>query len=55
MENVWQFLRASKLAITVFDNHDHIADKCCAAWNFLARDKAPVTSITARSWAKVNQ
>ena len=27
MENVWQYLRANKLAITVFDTHDEILDK----------------------------
>ena len=55
MENVWQFLRGNKLAITVFDDYDDIAEKCCDAWNFFANDKAAVTSITARSWAKVNR
>ena len=55
MENVWQFLRANKLAITVFDDYDHIVEKCCDAWNFFANDKAAVTSIAARSWAKVNR
>ena len=55
MENVWQFLRGNKLAITVFDDYNDIAEKCCDAWNFFANDKAAVTSIAARSWAKVNR
>ena len=54
IENVWQFLRANKLAITVFDNYQEIVDKCCAAWNFFAHDNAAVTSITTRSWAEVS-
>lgn len=54
IENVWQFLRSNKLAITVFDNYDDIVEKCCTAWNFFANDKAAVASITTRSWAKVN-
>ena len=31
MENVWQYLRAIKLAITVFDTYDEILDKCSDA------------------------
>jgi len=54
VENVWQFLRSNKLAITVFDDYDDIVSKCCIAWNFFAQDKAAVTSITSRGWATVN-
>ena len=54
IENVWQFLRSNKLAITVFDNYEEIVEKCCSAWNFFANDKAAVASITTRSWARVN-
>ena len=28
MENVWAYLRANKLAITLLDSHDDILDKC---------------------------
>jgi len=55
IENVWQFLRSNKLAITVFDDYDDIVDKCCTAWNFFVHNKAAVASITSRSWATVNQ
>ena len=55
MENVWQFLRANKLAITVFDDYNDIVAKCCDAWNFFANDKPAVASITARNWAKGKQ
>lgn len=54
VENVWQFLRANKLAITVFDSYDEIVDKCCEAWNFFANDPKLVASITSRSWATVS-
>lgn len=54
IENVWQYLRANKLAITVFDSYDDIVDKCCTAWNFFAEDTAAVASITSRQWAHVN-
>ncbi|MBO0906588.1 IS630 family transposase, partial [Jiella sp. MQZ13P-4] len=53
VENVWQYLRQNKLAITVFDDYAHIVDVCCDAWTFFARDPATVASITRRSWAQV--
>ena len=34
IENVWEYLRGNKLAITVFDDYDDIVDKACDAWNF---------------------
>jgi len=54
VENIWQYLRGNKLAITVFDDYDDIVDKCCDAWNFFAHDENAITSITTRSWATVN-
>ena len=54
VENIWQFLRANKLAITVFDSYAEIVDKCCDAWNFFANDPDRITSITSREWATVN-
>ena len=54
MENVWAYLRANKLAISVFDNYEQIVDRCCEAWNFFANDKTAITSITTRQWAKTN-
>ncbi len=53
IENVWQYLRQNKLAITVFKDDAHIVDACCDAWNFFANDNALVASITTRSWATV--
>ncbi len=54
VENVWQYLRANKLAITVFDDYKDIVDKCCDAWTFFAKDNDTIASITSRSWATVN-
>ena len=54
IENVWEYLRANKLAITVFDGYDDIVDKACQAWMFFATDKERIASITTRSWATVN-
>ena len=53
MENVWEYLRKNKLAITVFDDYGHIVNKSCEAWNFFADNKASIASITSREWAEV--
>ena len=52
MENVWAYLRANKLAISVFDNYEQIVDRCCEAWNFFANDKGPAITINHYQWAK---
>ena len=54
IENVWQYLRANKLAITVFDSYADIVHKCCEAWNFFANDPKTISSITLRNWAQVS-
>jgi transposase len=54
VENVWQYLRANKLAITVFDSYSDVVEKCCAAWNFFAESPQIITSITSRDWATVS-
>ena len=54
VENVWEYLRGNKLAITVFESYDDIVDKSCAAWRFFADDPERVASITSRTWATVN-
>ena len=53
IENVWEYLRGNKLAITVFESYDDIVDKACEAWTFFAHDKDRIASITTRSWASV--
>src|SRR5258706_13832137 len=54
IENVWEYLRGNKLAITVFDDYDDIVDKACDAWNFFEQDPNRIASITTRTWATVN-
>jgi transposase len=54
VENIWEYLRKNKLAITVFDDYDDIVDKSSDAWNFFATNTQAVASITSRSWAQVN-
>ena len=51
VENVWQYLRANWLAISVFDDYDAIVDACCNAWNRFADQPDIVSSITSRQWA----
>jgi hypothetical protein len=52
-DQLWRYLRANKLAITVFDSYEDILDKCADAWNFFANDPGRITSITDRDWIKV--
>jgi transposase len=54
VENIREYLRGNKLAITVFESYDDIVDKSCAAWRFFADDSERIASITSRTWAKVN-
>ena len=54
VENVWQYLRANWLAISVFDDYDAIVTACCTAWNRFADHPDIVSSITSRQWAQVN-
>ena len=42
VENVWAYLRANKLAISVFDDYNAILDACCTAWNFFEIGRAHV-------------
>ena len=54
VENVRAYLRANKLAITVFESYDDIVDACCNARNFFANDPVAIASITSRDWAEVS-
>jgi hypothetical protein len=54
MENVWEYVRGNRLAITVFRDYDDIVDKTSDGWMFFANDPDRVASITTRSWARVN-
>lgn len=52
-ENVWQFLRQTKLSNRIFDGYDAIVTAACEAWNSLIADPARITSIGTRSWAAI--
>lgn len=53
VENVWQYLRANWLTISVFNGSDAIVTACCAAWNRFVYDPAAINSIPSRAWAEV--
>jgi transposase len=54
VENVWQFLRQTKLSNRVFAGYEAIVTAACEAWNSLIADPARITSIGTRQWAVVN-
>jgi len=53
VENVWEYLRANKLSMLVWDSYDAILEACRDAWNWLIADPKRVASITQRPWASV--
>ena len=53
VENVWEYLRANKLSMVVWDSYDAILEACRDAWNWLIADPKRVASITKRPWASV--
>jgi len=53
MENVWEYLRGNKLAITIFDSYEDILNVACDAWMFFENDKERIATIATRSWTKV--
>ena len=52
IENVRAYLRANRLAISVFETEAEIVNRCCDTWNFFANDIDTVRSITNRDYAK---
>ena len=52
IETVWAYLRANRLAISVFETCDEIVTQSCDAWNVFAGDIEAVKSITSRDYAK---
>ena len=54
VENVRQYLRSNKLAITVSDSYADIIDKCRDAWTFSATNPVAIASITSRTSATVS-
>ncbi len=53
VENVWEYLRANKLSMVVWDSYDAILEACRDAWNWLIADPKRIASITKRPWASV--
>jgi hypothetical protein len=53
IENVWEYLRANKLSMRVWESYDNIVDACCQAWNDFVADTKRIASITTRDWASI--
>ena len=53
MENVWDYLRANKLSLLVWDSYEAIVAACKEAWDFLVGDPDRIKSIGSRTWACV--
>ena len=51
IENVWAYLRGTKLARRWLNTDDDIVNACREAWNSLLADADTVRSITTRRWA----
>jgi DDE superfamily endonuclease len=54
MENVWDYLRASKLSACVWDSYDEILAACADAWNWFVNNQGRIRSVGTRDWATVN-
>ncbi len=54
MENVWDYLRATKLSGCVWDGYEAIVEACAEAWNWLVNDPDRIRTIGTREWATVN-
>ncbi|MFV0491108.1 MAG: transposase [Pseudorhodobacter sp.] len=52
IENVWAWLRANRLATSVFDTNDDIVARCSDAWNFFANDPSRIRAIADREYAR---
>lgn len=51
IENIWAYLRGTKLAHRLFDTYDDIVNACCEAWNSFLADPKIIQSVTTREWA----
>ena len=51
IENVWAYLRGTKLAHRLLNTYDDITNACCEAWNSFLADPKTIRSITTREWA----
>jgi hypothetical protein len=53
-ENVWQFLRQTKLSNRIFDDYEAIVTAACEAWNSLIAEPQRIKSIGTRKWATIS-
>ncbi len=51
VENIWQYLRKSRLSSRIFQGVEHVIDAACEASNWLTKQPDKITSIATRKWA----
>ncbi len=49
-ENVWAYLRETKLANRTFDTPDELTKACCEPWNALLDEPGRIQSIGSFPW-----
>lgn len=49
-ENVWAYLRKTKLSNRTFDTADKLMEVCCEAWNALLDEPGRIRSIGSFPW-----
>lgn len=54
-ENVWAYLRKTKLANRTFQTIDALMDACCEAWNALVDEPGRIRSIGSFPWILMAQ
>lgn len=54
-ENIWQFLRQTKLSNRIFEDYEAVVSAACEAWNSLIADPTRIKSIATREWAIISQ
>ncbi|MFY7842541.1 MAG: IS630 family transposase [Rhabdochlamydiaceae bacterium] len=52
-EQVWKYLRRTRLSNRTFKDEEELLDACSDAWNELTDEPAQVSSLTSRSWARL--
>jgi transposase len=54
-ENVWQFLRQTRLSNRIFEDYDTIVTAACDACNSRVADPNRITSIGSQTWADIGR
>ena len=52
-EQVWKYLRRTRLSNRVFKDEKELLDVCSDAWNEFTNQQEQVSSMTSRTWARL--